>query len=106
MASKVRVTRNAVAFGGWKGLLEIDGDVLRVVGEDPGNHLEIDCSQVKRCSFNSNNGLWAMRMKDGRKLYLQTAGVILSADRSPAGREANESISQLLAKHGVRGFSV
>jgi hypothetical protein len=61
---------------------------------------------VKRCSFNSNNGLWAFRMKDGRKLYLQTAGLILSADRSPAGRAANDSITQLLAKYGVRGFSV
>jgi hypothetical protein len=102
----VRLSRNAIAFGGWKGLLEIDGDVLRVTGEDPSNHLEVDCSQVKRCSFNSNNGLWAFRMEDGRKLYLQTSGLILSADRSPAGRAANDSITQLLAKHAVRGFSV
>jgi hypothetical protein len=106
MASRVRVTRTAVAFGGWKGLLEIEGDVLRVVGDDPANRLDIDCSQVKRCSFNSNNGLWALRMKDGRKLYVQSAGVILSADRSPAGRRTNESIRQLFAKHGVRRFSM
>jgi hypothetical protein len=106
MATKVRVPRNASVFGGWKGLLEIDGDVLRVVGEDPANNLEGDCSQVKRCSFNSYNGLWALRMRDGRKLYLQTAGLILSADRTPAGRAVNKSIKQLLAKHGVRRFSV
>ena len=45
-------------------------------------------------------------MKDGKKLYLQTSGLILSADRSEAGRAATESIARLLAKHGVRGFSV
>jgi hypothetical protein len=106
MATKVRVPGGAIAFGGWKGLLEIDGDVLRVVGEDSANHLEVDCSQVKRCSFNRINGLWALRMKDGRKLCLQTAGLILSADRSPAGRAANRSIKQLLATHGVRRFSI
>lgn len=86
--------------------MEIVGDVLRIVGEDPANRLEIDCSQVKRCSFNSNNGLWAIRMKDGKTRYLQTSGLLLSADPSQAGRQATESISELLAKHGVRGFSV
>ena len=106
MATKVRVPRTATVFSGWKGLLEIDGDVLRVVGDDPANHLEVNCSQVKRRSFNSLNGLWALRMKDGRKLYLQTSGLVLSADRSPAGRAANRSIKQLLAKHGVRGFPI
>jgi hypothetical protein len=86
--------------------MEIVGDVLRVVGDDRENRLDIDCAQVKRCSFNSNNGLWALRMKNGRKLYLQTSGLLLSADRSEAGRVATESIAGLLAKHCVRGFSV
>jgi len=86
--------------------MEIIGDVVRVVGKDTTNRVEIDCAQVKRCSFNSNNGLWAFRMKDGKKLYLQTSGLFLSADRSEAGRAATESIAELLAKHGVRGFSV
>lgn len=104
MATNVRVPGGAVVFGGWKGLLEIDGDVLRVVGQNPANHLEVDCSQVKRCSFNWINGLWALRMKDGRKLSLQTAGLILSADRSSAGWAANRSIKQLLANHGVHRF--
>lgn len=45
-------------------------------------------------------------MKDGKKVYLQTSGLVLSADRTDAGRAANESISALLAKHGVRGFFV
>jgi hypothetical protein len=48
MGTKVRVTRNGVAFGGWKGLMEIDDAVLRVVGDDPSNRLDIDCSEVKR----------------------------------------------------------
>jgi hypothetical protein len=104
--SKVRVTNNGMALGGWKGQMEIVGDVLRVVGDDSVNRIDIDCAQVKRCSFNSNNGLWAFRMKDGKKVYLQTSGLILSADRSEAGRAATKSIGELLGKHGVRGFSV
>jgi hypothetical protein len=86
--------------------MEIDGDVLRVVGDDATRRIEIDCSKVKRCSFNSNNGLWAFRMQDGTKLYLQTSGAILSADRSEAGRAATDAIAALLTKHGVRGFVV
>lgn len=44
-------------------------------------------------------------MTAGTKLYLQTSGAILSADRSEAGRAATVAIAQLLAKHGVRGFT-
>jgi hypothetical protein len=55
---------------------------------------------------NSNNGLWAFRMKEGKKVYLQTSGLILSADRSPEGRAANDAIAERLAQHGVRGFSI
>jgi hypothetical protein len=106
MTSKVRIPSTALALGGWKGTLDVDGDVLRVVGEDPSKRLDIDCAQIKRCSFNGNNGLWAFRMMDGKKVYLQTSGLILSADRSPAGREANTTIRKLLRKHRVKGFSI
>jgi len=80
--------------------------VLRIVGDDPAKRLDIDFAQVKRCSFIGNSGLWALRMKDGKKIYLQTSGTILSADRSPAGRETNAAIEQLLGKHRVKGFSI
>lgn len=106
MTSKVRVPSTALALGGWKGTLDIDGDLLRVVGEDPSNRLDIDCAQIERCSFNGNNGLWLFRMKDDQKIYLQTKGLILSADRSSAGREANAAIVELLRKHRVKGASV
>lgn len=106
MSTKVRVPKTVIAVGGWKGRMEIDGDVLKVVGDDPQQRLEIDCSQVKRCSFNSNNGLWAFRLHDGRKVYLQMSGALLSADRSAEGRAATEQVHALLASHGVRGFTV
>jgi hypothetical protein len=48
MNARVRVPRPGVVFGGWKGTLEVDGDVLRVVGDDPSNRLNIDCARVKR----------------------------------------------------------
>ena len=106
MATKVRVPKNGLAVMGWKGLMEIDGDVLRVLGEDPQNRLDIDCSQVKRGSFNSSNGVCPFRMKDGKKLYLQTSGMILSADRSVESRAATDTIGRLLAQHGVRNLSI
>jgi hypothetical protein len=106
MATRVRVPRSPSLFGGWAGLMEIDGTILRVVGDDPANRLDVDCGQVKRHSFNSINGLWAFRMRDGRKLYLQTSGWLRSADRSPAGRAATRSVAQLLARHAGRGFSI
>ena len=106
MSATVKVPSGPIAFGGWKGRVDFEGDVIRVVGDDPTKALDIDSGQVKSCSFNSNNGLWAFRMKDGKKAYLQTSGAILSADRTDAGRAANESIRGLLAKHGVRGFAI
>jgi hypothetical protein len=66
--SKVRVPSTGLAFGGWKGTLDVDGDVLHVVGEDPSHRLDIDCALIKRYSFNGRNGLWAFRMKDGKKV--------------------------------------
>jgi hypothetical protein len=105
MTSKVRVPSTGLALGGWKGTLDVDGDLLRVVGEDPSNRLDIDCAQIQHCSFNGNNGLWLFRMDDGKKIYLQTKGLILSADRSSAGREANAAIVELLRKHRVKGAS-
>ena len=104
MTAKVRVPRYPIALGGWRGQLEIAGDVLHVTGEDPANRLEVDCGQVKRFSFNSNSGLWAFRMKDGKKLYLQTSGLLMSADRTEAGSAATESIGELLANKGVPGL--
>ena len=106
MGTRVRVTRHAVAFGGWKGSMDIDGAVLRIVGDDPGKQLDIDCSEVKRYSFNSNNGLWALRMRDGRKLYVQMSGHILSADRSPESKAATQVVRDLLRKLAGFGFSV
>lgn len=102
----MKVTRHGVAFGGWQGLMEVDGAVLRIVGHDPSNRLDIDCSQVKRYSFNSMNGLWALRMRDGRKLHLQMSGEILSADRSAEGRQATQAVRDLLAECAARGFSL
>jgi hypothetical protein len=105
MNTRVRVPRYGVCFGGWKGTLELDGDVLRVVGDDPANRLNIDCAQVKRWSFNRRNGLWAFRMNEGNKIYLQTSGSLLSADmRDPDWQAANSAIRQLLVTHGARHF--
>lgn len=95
-----------MVFGGWKGELDVVDDVLRIRGSQPDHTLDVDCAQVKRCSFNSNNGLWVLKMKDGTKHYIQSSGVLLSADRSPAGREANEAITDALSRHDVPGFAV
>lgn len=103
---RVRVPKTAMAFGGWKGHLRIDGSVLRIVGNDSAQQFNIDLAAVKRHSFNSNNGLWAFRMNDGRKLYLQTSGLFLSADRSGAGWDTTRTIAEILAQHGKRGFEV
>jgi hypothetical protein len=66
----------------------------------------IDTQAVKRWSFNGNNGLWVFRMKDGRKVALQSAGGLLSADRTPAGRATNKQIQALLRSHAAGGFQV
>jgi hypothetical protein len=104
--SKVKVLPGWVVFGGWRGELTIDGDLIRIAGANHSRTLEIDVRQIKRASFNSNNGLWAIRCKDGRRVRFQSAGTLLSADRSDAGQQANELITGLLEQHNIRHFGV
>jgi hypothetical protein len=104
MTSKVRVPSVGFAFSGWKGTLDVDGDVLHVVGEDASKRLDIDTSQVKRYSLNGNNGLWSFRMKDGAKLYLRVLGLIPPTDGSPKARNPNAEIRELLRKNGAKSF--
>jgi hypothetical protein len=104
--SKVKVLRGPIAFGGWKGRLTLDGDTMSVAGDEPGRSLVISLVEVKRASYNSNNGLWAFRLRDGRRLWIQSAGGLLSADRTAAGDETNRLIADRLAQHRVRVFGV
>jgi hypothetical protein len=105
--STVRVVPGVLVFGGWKGELTFHGDVLMIHNQDArGRHISIDIRNVQRSSFNSNNGLWVFRLKDGSKVRIQSAGRLFSADRTPDGRAANEQIKTLLAKHGIRDFSI
>lgn len=99
--SKARVVSLPLAVGGWKGELSIDDDLVRIAAAG-GKELSFDLGQVKRASFNSMNGLWALRLNDGRRVRFQSAGGVMSADRSPAGQQTNELIRSRLAQHGVR----
>ncbi len=104
--SRAKVLPGLMVFGGWRGELTIDGDLIRIDSTDRNRSLEIDVRDVKRASFNSNNGLWAIRFKDGRRARFQSAGTILSADRTEAGQHTNELISALLKQHRIRHFGV
>jgi hypothetical protein len=95
-----------LAVGGWKGELSIDGDVVTIDSGTAERSVEMNIADVKRASFNSNNGLWVLRFKDGRRVRFQSAGGLLSADRSPAGRETSDRLWALLGKHHVKHFSV
>ena len=106
MTATVKVLRTSLVFGGWKGSLDIRGGVLHITGVDPSQRLNVDTTEVKRYSYNGNNGLWVIRMKDGTKLRLQTSGAMMSADRSAAGKAATEAIHDLLSKTYARGFSI
>lgn len=100
--SKVRVVSLPVAFGGWKGVLSVDGDLVQIKAREGTSELSFDLAQVKRASFNSTNGLWSFRLHDGQRLRFQSAGGLLSADRTDAGEQTNELIHERLSKHGVR----
>lgn len=100
--SKARVVSVPLAVGGWKGELSIDDDLIRIAAAGGAKEVSVDLGQVKRASFNSMNGLWAFRLKDGRRVRFQSAGGLMSADRSPAGHQTNELIRARLAQHGVR----
>lgn len=94
----------SLVVGGWRGELTISGDVLTVVSEDGEKSVSIDAKELKRGAFNSNNGLWIFHLKNGKKVRLQSAGVLLSADRTDAGRAANSEIRELMRKHNVKGI--
>jgi hypothetical protein len=101
MATKVRVPRNAIAFGGWKGLLEIDGDVLRVVGDDPANHLEVDCSQVKTMFLQLEQRPVGLA-HDGRQEAIPADGWPHPVGGSKSRRARGEQLDQTIAREARR----
>jgi hypothetical protein len=101
----VKVLRGPITFGGWKARLILDGDLMTIEGS-AGRSLVVSLAEVKRASFNSSNGLWAFRLHDGKRLWMQSSGGLLSADRTAAGRETNLMIADRLAHHRVRVFGV
>jgi hypothetical protein len=100
--SKARVVSLPVAFGGWKGTLSIHDDLVRIESPNGAKQVSLDLGQVKRASFNSNNGLWVFRLEDGRRVRFQSAGLLLSADRTEAGQQTNEAIQERLRHHRIR----
>ncbi len=103
--SSVKVLPTSFVVGGWRGELTIDGDVLTVTG-DGQKTVTVDMRTVTRASFNSGNGLWVFRFAEGGPVRFQSAGGMLSADRTPAGKAANEEITKLLARHKIKGFRI
>jgi hypothetical protein len=104
--SKVKVLRGPITFGGWKGQLTLDGDTMTIEGSEVLRSVVVSLADVKKASFNSNNGLWAFRLRDAKRLWIQSAGGLLSADRTAAGAETNRLIADRLAHHRVRVFGV
>lgn len=100
--ARVRVCKGPLVFVGWKGTLTIDGELLRIVGDDPAKTLIIDAREVKRASYNGMNGLWAMRLRNkGGRVNVQCGGSLLSSDRA-AGNEVATKIAELLRENKVR----
>ncbi|MFI7068397.1 hypothetical protein ACIBL3_45940 [Kribbella sp. NPDC050124] len=104
--SSVKVLRGPITFGGWRAQLTVNGDLLTIEGDGAGRSLVVSLAEVKRASFNSSNGLWSFRLKDGRRVWIQSAGGLLSADRTAAGHETNERIADRLAALQVRVFGL
>jgi hypothetical protein len=52
--SRVKVLRGPITFGGWKGRLTLDGDLMTVEEDEVGRSLVISLADVKRASYNSN----------------------------------------------------
>jgi len=104
--SNAKAVPSFMVFGGWKGQLSIKGNTVTITSPDRTKSLVINLAEVKKASYNSNNGLWSLKLKDGQRVRFQSAGVLLSADRTPAGQITNEKIQSLLSKHGVRLFGI
>jgi hypothetical protein len=79
---------------------------MTIEGRESGRSRVVSLADVKRASFNSNNELWAFRLKGGGRMWMQSSGDLLSADRTTSGREANELIADRLACHNVHVFGV
>ncbi|WP_112239272.1 hypothetical protein [Kribbella monticola] len=104
--SNVKVLRGPLTFWGWKARLVLDGDTVTIEEDGGGRSMVVGLAEVKRASFNSTNGLWALRLRDGRRLWLQSAGALLSADRTPDGETTNRLITARLIHHKIRVFGV
>lgn len=83
-----------------KGTARVEGDRL-VLRFDDGATREVPFAEVKRFSFNGINGLWAMRLRSGEKLVLQTTGALFSVGDRGQGHALNDAIGAGLVRHGA-----
>lgn len=104
--SRVKVLPRILIVGGRTAELTIDDDSLTIASATGGRLLVIRADEVKRASFNGNNGLWVITPKDGDRIRFQSSGWLISADRSPAGKQANVLLRNMLRSHGVRVFGL
>ncbi len=102
--SRVSMLRGVSVFGGEPASIHIDGDQITFEAQAGESALTFEASGIKRGSFNPSNGMWVLRLKDGRKVKFQSAGGMLSADRTPEGKETNRLLQELMRAHGARRF--
>ncbi|MGQ0624962.1 MAG: hypothetical protein ACT4PP_10005 [Sporichthyaceae bacterium] len=103
--SRVRILAGLSVFGGQGAQISIHDDQIRFEAPD-GASFEVDAAEIRRGSFNTLNGMWVLKLRDGRKVRFQGAGAMLSADSSPAGKLTNELLLALLKKHRAGRFTI
>lgn len=103
--SKIQILGGLSIFGGHPAEITVHDDLIRLETTE-GEALDIDAAQIKRGSFNTMNGMWVLKLSDGRKIRFQGAGGLMSADRTPSGKETNALLLALLKKHRAGRFTI
>lgn len=90
-----------------KGKGDATADAARLVlAYDDGRRHAIVFAQLKAADFNSSNGLWTFKGKDGSKINVQTTGALFSVGDRAEGRALNEAIAKALDRHKLTGLVI
>lgn len=105
---EVKVVKGAfgllMPWSAWRGTCTLENEHLTIVSQDKTQSISFGFDNIKRFTFNSNNGLWAIRLKTGEKYVFQTAGALLSATKDKdAAQQLHEAMAALLEKYQVKG---
>lgn len=100
-----KIGRFGIFSRGPAGTARLAGDGL-VLAYDDGQSVRFRFADLKKVGLNTNNGLWTLYPKEGKKTHFQTTGGLFSVGDRDAGRRFNDALLAAATQQGLKAIYV